>query len=648
MTPRQQLDALIDLFAPQIRDAFLAAIQDIVDNTILGDVIDAIVDGDVERAFQVLGFSEAAMRPLTAMIETAYETGGVLTGRTFPKYLNTPSGRAVFRFDVRNSRAEAYLRDQSSELVTRIADDTRVNIRNVLTTGMQDGRNPRNVALDIIGRIDPTTKQRVGGIVGLTKQQEAWSRNVREKLLDTRDYLERERLAHPTAQPTPGSHPYFSYEMRDKRFDRTVEAAIRNGKPLPVDVVDKLVLRYKDNALKLRGEMIARTEALHSLNAAEWEATKQAVAMGATSESAVQREWDSAGDKRVRNTHKEMNGQRVGLNAPFVSPSGARLMHPGDTSLGAGADEVILCRCRVRTVIDWLADIGDDEPKMPVPFSGADYMKQFDNPDVTPASVLASFPPDTGAKIAATQKRLEALVATDKLHSVNGVYSAEREALHNRILYEGVHGFDPETGGKRFYPPLIDRDRVAAARPMNGGQPTFTILGGRGGSGKSAFDGVRFPDARVYDREKVLLFDADVIKHMLPEFEGFNANQVHEESSFILGRAIDRAKALRANIVLDGTLKSRDSALNNVLSFQNDGYRVEAHYMHLPREEAAKRAVARYLGPTGRYVPPEVILGNVRNEANFDEIARIVDDWSFRDNNVPRGQPPKLIARKGR
>ena len=357
MTPRQQLDALIDLFTPQIRDAFLAAIQDVVDNAILIDMIDAINNGNVEQAFQALGFSDAAMRPLTAALETAFETGGVMTGRTFPKYLNTYSGRAVFRFDVRNSRAEAYLRDKSSELVTRISDDTKVNIRNVLTVGMEQGRNPRNVALDIIGRIDPTTKQRVGGIVGLTPQQKAWSRNVRAKLNDTQEYLAREALAHPIAKPTPESHPYFNYEMRDKRFDRTVIAAIRDGKALPLDVVDKLVLRYRDNALKLRGETIARTEALQSLNASEYEAIKQAVASGATSASAVQREWDSAGDNRVRWSHRKMNGQRVGLDEPFVSPSGARLMHPGDTSLEADADEVVACRCRVRIVIDWLANL---------------------------------------------------------------------------------------------------------------------------------------------------------------------------------------------------------------------------------------------------------------------------------------------------
>jgi hypothetical protein len=145
--------------------------------------------------------------------------------------------------------------------------------------------------------------------------------------------------------------------LRDKRFDRTVAAAIRDGKPMPRDVVDKIVMRYRDSALRYRGEMIGRTEALQSLNRAEYEATKQAVDMGAVASDHVMREWDSAGDKRVRWSHKMLDGQRVGLDEPFISPSGAKMMHPGDTSLGAGANEVVACRCRVRSVIDWLADL---------------------------------------------------------------------------------------------------------------------------------------------------------------------------------------------------------------------------------------------------------------------------------------------------
>ena len=121
-TPKQTLDYLIDLFTPEIRDIFLAAIEDVTDKAIIADIIKAIEEGNPEKAFQAIGFTPAAMRPVTAVIERAFERGGVLTGETFPKYLNTPSGRTVFRFDTRNSRSEAWLRDHSSQLITRITD----------------------------------------------------------------------------------------------------------------------------------------------------------------------------------------------------------------------------------------------------------------------------------------------------------------------------------------------------------------------------------------------------------------------------------------------------------------------------------------------------------------------------------------------
>lgn len=348
MAIRETLDTLIDLFIPELRNAFLGAIQNVVDNAVLMDVIKAIESGDVEAAFRSLGFSDAAMRPLTAVIEQAFERGGVLTGGTFPRYLNTPSGRAVFYFDVRNSRAEAYLRDHSSSLVTRIREDTRVAVRNVLTDGMQLGDNPRRVALDIIGRVDPVTRKRVGGIVGLTPGQERWVGSARNKLANLDD-------------------SYFQMELRDKRSDSVVRRAIAEGRPLNRETIDRLIIGYKNNALKYRGETIARTEALQSLNQSEYEAIKQAVDLGAVDESAVRRHWDSAGDKRVRWSHKRMDAiydkKGVGLDEPFKSPSGVLMMFPGDTSNIGGADpkkvaaEVVMCRCRVRLKVDWLADI---------------------------------------------------------------------------------------------------------------------------------------------------------------------------------------------------------------------------------------------------------------------------------------------------
>lgn len=336
-TLRQRLDALIEELTPTIRNAFLVAVEGITSEVILIDLIKAIEANDIQKAFRTLGMSDAALRPITAALESAFERGGVMVGRSFPT-LYAGGVRSVFHFDVRNTRAENWIREQSSRLITSIQEDTRVNVRNILQVNLEVGNNPRVTALDIVGRINPQTGRREGGIIGLNTQQELWVRNARRDLtsLDPR-YLLRKR--------------------RDKRFDSIVERAIKEGKPLTKETIDRLISRYKDSLLQLRGETIGRTETIQSLNRAEFEAFKQGVDMGAAKQSDVEKVWDDAGDFRVRHDHVLMRDQTVGLDEAFVFPDGSKAMFPGDSSLGAAAKEIINCRCKTRYKVDWLSDL---------------------------------------------------------------------------------------------------------------------------------------------------------------------------------------------------------------------------------------------------------------------------------------------------
>lgn len=337
---QEKLAELLERLSPDVARAFREAIRDITDNAILKQVVEAIERADYEGAFRALGVSPASFNGLAAALQATFEVGGIATIATFPKYVQNAEGlKSMLRFNVRDPRAEKWLQEQSSRLVVEISDDIRVAVRNTMTAGLADGRNPRNVALDIVGRIDPSTGQREGGVVGLGPREEQWSRNTRTKLA--------------TLDPS-----YFDLALRDKRFDGTVEKAIRDGKPLPRDVVDKLVDRYRANALQFRGENIGRTETLAALNRSEWEAIKQSVAIGDLKASQVEKVWDDVGDSRTRHSHREMDGQRRQLDEPFVSPlTNSRMLYPGDTSLGASGSEVINCRCRVRYVIDWFAGV---------------------------------------------------------------------------------------------------------------------------------------------------------------------------------------------------------------------------------------------------------------------------------------------------
>jgi hypothetical protein len=156
---------------------------------------------------------------------------------------------------------------------------------------------------------------------------------------------------------------YFTRELRDKRFDSIVKKAIDSETPLSDDTISKIITSYNNRLLKFRADTVARTETIQAMNAADWEAHKQLVETGVVGASAVERLWDGVGDNRERWSHQQMDakygtqGKGVGLNEPFVLPSGHKLMFPGDTSMGADGAETIGCRCRVKAKVNWFAGL---------------------------------------------------------------------------------------------------------------------------------------------------------------------------------------------------------------------------------------------------------------------------------------------------
>lgn len=328
-TTAQLYDALLTRYGREIADAFVAAMQDMATAADLQGMISAIERGDLAGALNALNLDETAYSPVLEAIRSGYVESGTLATSRYPAL-------ASIRFNVRNPRAERWLSDHSSTLVREIISDQRVAVRQALTAGMERGENPRTTALNIVGRLNPATRLRENGIVGLTSVQEGYVRNAVAELqsgdpAQLRNYLERAR--------------------RNKVFDRTILKAINSGEPVPAETIRKAVAAYKGRLLRLRGDMIGRTEALTSLRAAKREAYLQAVERGDIREADITRIWRDASDLRVRHSHARLDGQKVrGLSEPFVSPvTGARMLYPGDPTAPAG--ERIACRCDEEIVI---------------------------------------------------------------------------------------------------------------------------------------------------------------------------------------------------------------------------------------------------------------------------------------------------------
>ena len=329
------LQQLYLLQIPEVQKLFISAMEDVVDRAVIEDMIEAIENNDIEALYEASGFTPVVLNSIIDKIEDIYEETASITVGSWPKRL-----RAVF--NMRNERVESDLRDYSSSFITNITNEAKEVIRFQLSEGIARGDNPRETALNIVGRVNPTTKKREGGVIGLSSNQVKWVANAR-KYLETLD----ER--------------YFSLGLRDKRFDSIVKKAIESAKRLSKDEISKLITAYEKKALKYRGDAIARTETMQAINRGEYASIRQGIEEGYIKENQVRKWWDDTGDGRTRLTHVGLGNKynkknTIGFNEPFVSASGSQLLYPGDKSLGADPKETIHCRCKAQYKIDFLTE----------------------------------------------------------------------------------------------------------------------------------------------------------------------------------------------------------------------------------------------------------------------------------------------------
>lgn len=336
-----RFDDLTEERSRRIRQAFLDAIYASRNRAQISAVAEALARGDIEAAIRALQLDPVVFRGLERAIEQAFEVGGEWQIDLIPARAITTGARVDVLFSVRNFAAENWLRDHSSRLIREITEDARMAARNFLTAGMEAGNNPTTTSLDLVGRLNRTTGRREGGIIGLTSTQEAWIRNYEAELRDP------EKLGQALAR-----------SLRDKRFDGAIKTAIREGRGLDAATVSRAIQSYRNKALKLRGDMIGRTEAMASMHQASYEAMRQAIAAGQVDADLVTGKWRTAKDPRVRDTHRALEGREVPFGEMFVTPAGNRLRFPHDQN--APPSETVNCRCTISWRIDFLRQAARD------------------------------------------------------------------------------------------------------------------------------------------------------------------------------------------------------------------------------------------------------------------------------------------------
>jgi hypothetical protein len=246
------------------------------------------------------------------------------------------SMRVKILMKFRDRIAEDWLRTKSKSLLSGLQARWKGPVQDTIVSGMEQGMNPSSVGLELAGRINRSTGKREGGSVALGDWETRQVCDFRRCIVEL-------------------DEKYFEYDLRNKRSDSLIRRAMSNNSPVTTEKTTILVNQFEARMLKAQCDMLARTEMLSALNRSAFLSVKEAIGKSDLPEIATTRIWDSCGDENVRPSHAALDGQViVGFDDYFISPvSGAKMMYPGDTSLGAPIEEIRGCRCGVRYCTDF-------------------------------------------------------------------------------------------------------------------------------------------------------------------------------------------------------------------------------------------------------------------------------------------------------
>jgi len=212
-----------------------------------------------------------------------------------------------------------------------------------------------------------------------------------------------------------------------------------------------------------------------------------------------------------------------------------------------------------------------------------------------------------------------------------GDFTPERKAIHDEITGHMLNS-------------------NAVAKPGEVPQISFVI--GPPGSGKTSMGRPAAMAAMGFSSERVTTLDPDEVKMSLPEYRGWNASLVHDESAEVFDRILEKAVKDRHHICFDTTGRDYEFMNSMVDKFADAGYDVHLVHTHLSGEESALRAVNRFVKTAfqdspdpeqrGRYVPVNFIATHIdgKPEKVYDQLSQDdrIRSWvSYDAKNLSNG-----------
>lgn len=238
-----------------------------------------IASGQIDKILDE-ALLDKAFTPLKERILAATKKGFQAATPEMPKV-----AQAMVGFDTLSPDVITAVRKLDSRVINTLKDDVRDTVKAYVENGLRDQKTANAVAREL------------RSVIGMSPTQ---AENV------------------------------VKYEAR-------LRALVR--KPLTDAQIDKKVAAYTRRAIALNADTVSRTASLDSLKLGQKLSWQDAITKGVVNGADLYKRWTTVGDDRVRDSHREMNGEEVPFDGHYSNGDDV----PGESDWN--------CRCLSRVIV---------------------------------------------------------------------------------------------------------------------------------------------------------------------------------------------------------------------------------------------------------------------------------------------------------
>lgn len=337
---------LIADLEPEIHRAFMASVTDLQANVDWSALLAALGAMNTDAAIAALNISPAAWAEYSSAMTAAYAKAGASTAAQIQANGLAGIGN---RFQMTNPRAQEWIRRNVAETVVGFAREQTAVARNVIEFGYSRGQGPRNIAVNLAGRVSGGGT-RSGGALGLDGPRAARLQAVTEGMRTAEGVQDLVIARHDGSLAV-------RYRVNAATEQRIIQA-YKAGTEVPEEGRQISERQYSNALLKARADTVAETESGNAVMSARDEEWQQLAESQGLSKAAVIKTWRHrrGASKDHRPDHLAMSGHSVvGLETPFIFPDGTQMQYAHDPA--GGPKHTIRCGCDTEYRLDHSAGL---------------------------------------------------------------------------------------------------------------------------------------------------------------------------------------------------------------------------------------------------------------------------------------------------